>query len=458
MKRNNIIIFLGLALLCLPIHISYAQGARYTGSYTKSSAVKYSNRSNTVIEGLDISGGSSALIYLYNCENVIIRNNKLSSSFTQPAIYLDNCRNITIIDNTIEDIQTGLKAHNSQGIKFDYNDVTNVLGGLKGGTQIGNMAQFDKVTGSGNSISYNACENISGQSSVEDVISTYKSHGTASSPIIVKGNWLRGGGPSTASGGIILGDFGGSYIIAEDNILVNPGQYGISIAGGNNMTIRNNKVFASRLSFNNVGIYAANWTEDLGKSYNLTVSNNAINYTHRDGFVNNLWLSPTAGTVTGWSTNKHDSNITASILPTKIIGRARSASPTPPSNEEEGGGGGTTPLPEDKPDTTPTPAPKPEDSGNNSQGNNNSGNSNPNIENDASISIYLNRYNRISVNVRGTLSSSAEVIATDSREQVVYRQPLKRFHTVLPRRLSSEKYTILVKNGNKSHQKTLHIN
>jgi len=62
----------------------------------------------------------------------------------------------------------------------------------------------------------------------------------------VRGNWIRGGGPSTSGGGINIGDYGGSYQITENNILVNPGQYGIGISGGNNMIMRNNKVYGKK--------------------------------------------------------------------------------------------------------------------------------------------------------------------------------------------------------------------
>ncbi|WP_019541278.1 right-handed parallel beta-helix repeat-containing protein [Proteiniphilum acetatigenes] len=455
MKRNNIIIILGLALLCLPLHISYGQGARYTGSYKKSSTIKHVGKNNLVIEGLEISSTNSEnCIALYNCENVVIKNCKFGPSVLARAIYAIDCKNITIVDCTFENVQAGLFASRSQGVKFEYNDVTNIVGKLRGASVYGSMVQLVEVSGAGNSISYNVCDNLPGQSSPEDIVNIYDSRGTAQSPILVKGNWIRGGGPSETSGGINLGDMSGAYQIAEDNILVDPGQYGIGISGGNDMTLRNNKVFGKRQSFTNVGITACNWYEDKGRSYNITVSNNTVNFIHKNGYTNNSWSSSNVGTISGWSTNKYDPSLSASILPTQIIGRARSSSPTPPSNP----GGGTTPLPDDKPDTTPTPTPEPENPGNNNQGNNNPDTSLPNIKNDPSIQIYLDKYNRVCVNVQGTLiSSTAEIIGANSKLQVIYRQPLTRFHTVLPNRPSPGNYTILVRNGDKAHLKTLYV-
>lgn len=421
MKSKILTFILGVVLLCLPFHFSYGQGARYTGSYTESAAIQHVGKSNFVIEGSAFTSSSTKyLIVLYSCENVIIRNNKFGPSPVNLAIYLDNCNNITIIDNSFENVQSGMVAHNSRGIKFEYNDLKNVVGPLQGGGKIGNMAIFDKVTGAGNSISYNVCENISGESYPEDIINVNQSHGTLESPIMVKGNWLRGGGPSLSGGGIILGDVGGSYQIAENNIVVDPGQYGISIAGGNNMILRNNKVFSSRKSFNNVGIYAANWYETLGKSYNITVANNAVNYTNKDGVLNNFWFAGNVEPIEGKATNVYDPNLSASILPDKIIGRAGSIS---------------------------TPEVEPTDPVTSLLG----------ITNDPSISIYLDKYNRVCVNSQGPFAPTADILAANESGAVIYSQKLTRFHTVLPYRPTPGKYYILVRNGDKAHLKLLSI-
>lgn len=473
MKLNNISIILGVVLLCFPFHISYGQGARYTGSYTKSAVIQHVNKSNFVIEGLEITNGGTNLIILYSCENVIIRNNKFASSPTRLAIYLDNCKNITIVDNTFENVQSGLIAHNSQSIKFEYNDVTNIVGNLKGGGN-GNMVLFDKVSGTGNSVSYNVCENFSGQSSTEDIINLYQSHGTSGSPIMVKGNWLRGGGPSSSGGGIILGDVGGSYQIAEDNIVVDPGQYGISIAGGHNNTLRNNKIYGSRKSYNNVGLYAVNWYEEQGQSHSITVANNIINYTNKDGNINNWWYGDNMGTINGKETNKYDASMNASILPNKIIGRAQSSS-LPGNNSS---GGGSTPLPEEKPTENATPEKKPDpapenkpdsvpekepdpapenkpDNTTQDKETNNLDNLFPDIKNDPSIKIYQDRFGRVCINIRGRVLTSAKFFVANEKGEVVFQYNLARFHTVIPMKPNPGKYVLVVRNGNKAHKKTI---
>lgn len=424
MKQNYLTIVLPLLVICFSVFNTYGQGARYTGDYTRSSAIQHVGKSNIVIEGLEISTkGDESCITLYNCENVIIRNSKFGPAHLNRAIYLYSCKNVTIVDCTFENVQSALIAGKSQGIKFEYNDVTNVLGKLKGSKSVGVMAQFNGVTGIGNSISFNVCENLPGESSTEDIISLFNSSGTLQSPIMVKGNWIRGGGPSLSGGGINLGDMNGSYQIAEENILVNPGQYGIGISGGNNITLRNNKVYGRRTTITNVGATACNWYREIAESFNITVAGNRINFTHRDGFQNNWWYAGNVEPVAGKETNVFDAGMNESILPDKIIGRARLLVEPDEEVKEE-----------------PT-----------------SGISLPDIDNHPSISIYLDTYNRVCVNSTGTLSPDANIIAANAAGEIIYRQSMTRYHTVLPYRPYPGTYYVLVRNGDKAHLKTLNI-
>jgi hypothetical protein len=216
----------------------------------------------------------------------------------------------------MDSIDSGVVADGCTGVKVINNDVKNVMGPMPRGQ----MVQFGNVTGGGNSISYNVVENIQGQSFPEDAISLYMSNGTPTDPIQVVGNWIRGGGPSTSGGGIMTGDMGGSNILVKDNILVNPGQYGITISSGQNITIENNMIFSEKKPYSNIGLSAY-------KQYDIetcanTIMNNQVNFTNKDGVLNCLWDAGNCGVITGWETNKHNTNLTAAILPAKIIGRA----------------------------------------------------------------------------------------------------------------------------------------
>lgn len=453
MKRINYTIIISLVLLCCSFIKSYGQGARYTGSYTKSAAIQHVGKSNFVIEGLDFSGVNGDVIALYNCENVTIRNNRFKNS-NKRGIYLFNSKNVTIIDNTFDHVHTALTASTSQGVKFEYNDIYNIGGPLSESddTNNGFVALFIQVSGAGNSVSYNASENIYGESSPGDLININQSHGTAQSPILVKGNWLRGGGPSHSGGGILIGDLGGSYQIAEDNILVNPGQYGMGIGGGHNMTLRNNKVYAKSQYYTNVGFSIANWSEgQSGRSHSITFEGNTVNYANRDGVTgNSWWIAENMKPVVGVETNRYDPNLTASILPNQIIGRARAANPTDPEDGKPGGG--STPLPGEG-ENEPEPGEQP---GNGDQNPQNPDFKLPNINNHPSITIYLDQYNRVCVNVNGRVNPT-EVIAANGNGEIIYRQSLNRYHTVLPSRPTPGNYIVYVRNGNREHLKTLYI-
>ncbi|HHV87138.1 MAG TPA: T9SS type A sorting domain-containing protein [Petrimonas sp.] len=419
MKKSLKIIALNIMFLCFAAHLSYGQGSRYTGAYIKAPAIQHVGKSNFVIEGLEFSNSEKDIIALYSCENVVIKNNKFSSS-SKRGIYLDNCKNITIIDNWFENVHTALTAHNSQGVRFDYNDVKNVGGLLKNSNDTNNgfVVLFDRVNGAGNSVSYNVSENIFGESSPGDLINVNQSNGTPQSPITVKGNWIRGGGPSPSGGGIILGDIGGSYQIAEDNILVDPGQYGIAVAGGNNITLRNNKVYGKKNYFTNVAIIGCNWYEEqLGKSFNITIANNSVNFTNKDGYSkNSWWIYKNIEPVAGIETNRDDPTLSPAILPEQIIGRARIT---------------TEPKPGEKPDEVVVP--------------------------DPSISIYKDTFDRICANCKGLISSSATISVLNQNGQKILSIPVIGYHTTIDRTIPSGTYIVKVESDDRLQIKQIVI-
>lgn len=286
------------------------------GNYTVSKPISLSGVSNQVITGLSIIGGSGPCISLNGCSNIHITLCKIYNSTSQNGgIFLVNCQNITIDFNFITNCATGVYATDSPkgGIVVDNNQFLNMQGPLPRGQYV----QFNNVQGPGCSVSNNKGENIFGSSNPEDAINIYMSSGTAASPIQIVGNMLRGGGPSTTGGGIMLGDNGGSYQYAANNILVNPGQYGMAIAGGDHIQIVNNQVYAAQKSFTNVGIYV--WGQSGSKITNATVSGNQVTWTNSFGENNPDWLATGEATPAGWSTNNWSAKIDATILPATII-------------------------------------------------------------------------------------------------------------------------------------------
>jgi parallel beta-helix repeat protein len=284
-----------------------------SSDYKSSPVINLYGQHDITISGKAISGGSAPLIRLTNCYNIHITGNRLSNS-SNVGIYLYNCNNITIDNNFFTKVSTGVYADHTQGgIIVNNNQFLN----MQGPFPRGQFVQFNNVKGPGSSISNNRGENIIGQSYAEDAISLYQSEGTASSPLVIKGNWIRGGGPSASGGGIMLGDNGGSYLYASDNILVNPGQFGMAISGGNHITIVNNSIYGKQQSFTNVGIYV----NDIGgwKTSDCKVTNNKVRYYNKVNYQNNAWLSPNSIKPEGWDANIWGAPVDASMLPDIMI-------------------------------------------------------------------------------------------------------------------------------------------
>jgi len=284
------------------------------GAYTPSPVIYLEGKHDITISGKYITGGTEPLITLKNCYNVRITGNKLSNS-TRVGVYLYGCKNITVQDNYITNVSSGVYAEQTTegGIVVNSNQFLN----MKGPFPRGQFVQFNNVVGPNSSISYNRGENIMGQSYPEDAISLYQSKGTAASPVKVNGNWIRGGGPSNSGGGIMLGDNGGSYLFAQDNILVDPGQFGMAIAGGDHNTIINNQIYGRQQPFTNVGIYI----NDINgyKTTFCKIGNNKVKYFNKVNYMNNAWISPNSSKPEAWDSNIFGANLSAAILPAVII-------------------------------------------------------------------------------------------------------------------------------------------
>lgn len=206
-------------------------------------------------------------IMLNACDDVIIRDCKFSDN--QP-IYAFKSKNITVAKNDAFDITCA----KPRGQFFQANQC------------------LGPITIANNTIS-NTGKNVI----VEDFINLYKTQGTKESPCLITANTIYGNhGTSKTGGGIMLGDNGGSWQIARDNLLVNPGQYGIGVAGGAQITVENNRVFGEKSSISNVGIYV--WSQKTAPLYDIRVVGNKVDYTNKIGKKNPFWLGDGADKVT----------------------------------------------------------------------------------------------------------------------------------------------------------------
>lgn len=282
-------------------------------TYTPSSVINLNGSHDITISGKAINGGNVSAITLNHCYNVHITLNRLGNS-KREAVAIYNCTNITIDNNFVTNASCGVYVETSTGgITIKNNQFLNIQGPFPRGQ----FVQFNTVSGANNTIINNKCENIFGQSNPQEAINLYKSNGTSLSPILVDGNWIRGGGPAASGGGIQIGDNGGSYELASNNIMVNPGQMGISISGGSHQSAINNTIYEKQQSFTNVGIAVWSW-----RGYavtNSTVSGNKVKFINRANYENDHWLAPGQAIPAGWNTNIWDANINESILPAVII-------------------------------------------------------------------------------------------------------------------------------------------
>jgi len=287
--------------------------------------------SNIVIENSEIGPCGGKGIYIIQSTNVDVRNNVIRDAVEEGVMSYESS-SIAVDSNIIENVQSGYEMWTTNGgnLSFTNNYVKNVSRDQSGNGGGGNIVQMVYARGPGIRVTNNIGINILGESYPEDLINVYRSSGTASDPILISGNKFLGGGPSPSGGGIILGDQGGSYQIAENNILVNPGQYGMQIAGGNNNTIRNNQIFSDdKRDFANGGIIVWRYNDigtgtQPGNCYGHTVVSNQVTWWKGPNYKNNgspairntSWLpgygsdnvEPNCGTVSGWDNNDFDTD------------------------------------------------------------------------------------------------------------------------------------------------------
>ncbi|HVS93021.1 MAG TPA: right-handed parallel beta-helix repeat-containing protein [Mucilaginibacter sp.] len=314
------------SVLCTLIIISASLNV-IAQPYKASAPIVLKNQSNVTISGDSISGGTGPCISLTNCTNVHITKCKLCNGTTVYAVgvQLAGCKNVTIDYCFFTKVATGVYAQASTKINVNANQFLNMMGPYPRGAYV----QFNNVSGGGNRITNNRGECVVGQSNPEDGINLYKCNGLPNDAILVSGNMLRGGGPSTTGSGITVGDQGGSYELVQNNILVNTGTDGMQVAGGTYIMMRNNIIYGSATPISHVGLGFGNYS-GLACN-NITITGNQVKW--MCGRASDLAYYPKGTTVVekdasmqtglptpaGWTANVLGANISASVLPTTLI-------------------------------------------------------------------------------------------------------------------------------------------
>lgn len=291
-----------------------SQGSRFyrIGELKCSPPISIVGQTNATISNLYITNATGHGITIINSQNIRVLN-CLIGPCQGEAIHIEASAVVNVTGNRFESVASGIYALNSQQVQVTCNGCLNV----KGPFPRGQLAQFDKVSGPGNCVNSNLCQNVLGRSNPEDAISVFQSNGTPDSPIQVVGNQIRGGGPSGSGGGIMTGDGGGSYILVQDNILVDPGQYGIAIAGGDHIQIISNRVYGKQQAFTNVGLYV--WNQYTPPCNSHTVSGNQVRWFNSSGVENPCWNGSNCGSIAGWDDNDWHANLDEMLLPDILL-------------------------------------------------------------------------------------------------------------------------------------------
>ena len=243
----------------------------------------YRNKTNLVIENLRFTNPAGNILTFFDCSNITIRNCYFGASSGE-GVSIERGGNITIENCLFANNRTMIYANRTTGgIKVLNNQFVNA----KGPFPRGQYVQFNTCTGAGNLVQGNRGECFDGRADPEEVVNLFSSSGTAASPITIKDNIFRGGGPSPSGGGMAAGDHGGDWLLIENNKLVNPGQQGIGVGGGNNVTIRGNQIYSEKKPWSNIGMFI--WGQYEASCSNVNVSNNRVTFYNKNGVLNNWW-------------------------------------------------------------------------------------------------------------------------------------------------------------------------
>ena len=307
-----------LAPLSSPIPAPTPAPAAGASSATHTPSGAITLTSNQTVTGLRISTTSGPCINGNGVSYVHITNNIIGPcgpGANGVGINLYGSSNVSVDYNSFDNVASGLFANAGAGVTtnnivFVHNYATRIRGPFPRGQ----IAQLAGINGSGHIIECNVSDQTSPGylAGPEDQINLFQSNGTAASPILVRYNKLRGGGPSTAGGGILAGDGGSSsYETVDSNIVVSPGQYGVAIAGGTNLQLLNNQVYSQKLPWTNVGTYI--WNQYKTACSGHMVSGNKVNWTNKDGAANPTWNAGNCGPIAEYTAFANDPTITADI-------------------------------------------------------------------------------------------------------------------------------------------------
>ena len=266
---------------------------------------------DSIIENIIVGPCRGNGIELRDSHNVTVRNVTITDAAGSGILAIGSS-SIEVTESRISGGVTGVNVIHSSGVRVSCNTIEDPRGPIPRGQ----LVQFNNVTGANNNIICNVGRNRPrADRQPEDAISLYQSLGTAASPIVVMNNIIVGGGPSESGGGIMLGDSGGEHQVAQGNILVDPGQYGIAVSSGNNMAILDNVVLSRQQAFTNVGIYV--WNQYPHPCHAISIEGNKVKWINKTGESNPFWDGENCSTIAGIERNDFSAELSPEIIDIK---------------------------------------------------------------------------------------------------------------------------------------------
>jgi len=252
---------------------------------TPSGALVISGQSNVTISGKQFTNFASGTV----------------------AIVISNSSNITITGNDFANVTGAIYAVNSTNVTVTWNRFQNIGNGTIGSGH-SNYVQFNNTWGG--YIGHN--KGIGGNT--EDLLSIYKSGGSdAAHPLLIEYNNFEGTNWTSGSGsGMMIGDAGGSHVVARYNTLLTSGQVGIGIPGGSDVHITDNVLYGAKRTSANVGIYV--WNQSGGTCSGNEVTRNQVKWYNASGSENPYWNGGGCGTVIGEGGNSWHASIDPASL------------------------------------------------------------------------------------------------------------------------------------------------
>lgn len=268
-----------------PVEPSYTlwRSVVYSGAMTDVTATETrSGQSNQTITGKRYLNIAAVAVDMDGCTNMTFRNCAFIN-IDEKAIDGFNITGALFEDCYFEDCQTAIYFSTSTGIVARRIWVKNLQGPPP---NRGMAIQFNTVTGSGSIIECFYVFNVTALSDPQDLINLYESHFSSSSPCLVRNCFLFGkvtgtGSFSDTGGGINMegSTSGSSYVNVSGNVLVRPGQYGISTSG-HHVNFTSNSVFSdgsAAVPWSNVGIAIYDYY-DVNSCHDVSVVNNRFNW------------------------------------------------------------------------------------------------------------------------------------------------------------------------------------